>query len=98
MGIYNIVEYRIAIGNNTTDLANGTTLGTNLTGSIIIPPTIDDVNGNTYNVTNVYQNAFTGSGVEKIQFAGDSIYTLDIPLKEVFQTDEEDILHQLEEV
>ena len=97
--VYTILSSsEVAIGNNTSDLANGTVLGTNLTGSIIIPPTIDDVNGNTYNVTNVYQNAFTGSGVEKIQFAGDSIYTLDIPLKEVFQTDEEDILHQLEEV
>ena len=97
--VYTILSStEIAIGNNTTDLANGTTLGTNLTGSIIIPSTIDDINGDTYNVTNIYQNAFTGSGVEKIQFAGDSIYTLDIPLKEVFQTDEEDILHQLEEV
>ena len=97
--VYTIISStEVAIGNDTTDIANGTVLGTNLTGSIIIPPTIDDVNGNTYNVTNVYQNAFTGSGVEKIQFAGDSIYTLDIPLKEVFQTDEEDILHQLNEL
>lgn len=97
--VYTIISStEVAIGNNTTELANGTVLGTNLTGSIIIPPTIDDVNGNTYNLTNVYQNAFTGSGVEKIQFAGDSIYTLDIPLKEVFQTDDEDILHQLNEL
>ena len=97
--VYTIISStEVAIGNDTTDIANGTVLGTNLTGSIIIPPTIDDVNGNTYNVTNVYQNAFTGSGVEKIQFAGDSIYTLDIPLKEVFHTDEEDILHQLNEL
>jgi hypothetical protein len=91
----------IAIGNNTTDLANGTTLGTNLTGSIIIPSTIDDINGNTYNVTNIYHNAFTGSSLEKITFSGDTTYTLDIPLKEVFrivQTNEKYILHQLEEV
>ena len=97
--VYTILSStEVAIGNDTTELANGTVLGTNLTGSIIIPPTIYDVNGNTYNVTNVYQNAFTGSSIEKIQFAGDSIYTLDIPLKEVFQTDEEDILHQLNEL
>ena len=91
----------VAIGNNTTDLANGTVLGTNLTGSIIIPSTIDDINGNTYDVTNIYQNAFTGSSLDKIIFSGDTTYTLDIPLKQVFQviqTEEEYVLHQLEEV
>ena len=94
-----ISSTEVAIGNNTSDLANGTVLGTNLTGSIIIPQTIvDDINGNTYNVTNIYQNAFIGSSIEKIQFAGDSTYTLDIPLKQVFQTDEEYVLHQLNEL
>jgi hypothetical protein len=91
----------VAIGNNTTELANGTVLGTNLTGSIIIPSTIEDVNGTTYDVTNIYQNAFTGSSLEKIIFSGDTTYTLDIPLKQVFQviqTEEEYVLHQLEEV
>ena len=97
--VYTILSSsEVAIGNNTSDLANGTVLGTNLTGSIIIPPTIDDVNGNTYNVTNIYQNAFIGSSIEKIQFSGDSTYTLDIPLKQVFQTDEEYVLHQLNEL
>jgi len=93
-----ISSTEVAIGNNTSDLANGTVLGTNLTGSIIIPPTINDIDGNTYNVTNIYQNAFIGSSIEKIQFAGDSTYTLDIPLKQVFQTDEEYVLHQLNEL
>ena len=91
----------VAIGNNTTDLANGTVLGTSLSGSIIIPSTIEDINGNTYNITNIYQNAFTGSSLEKITFSGDTTYTLDIPLKQVFQiiqTEEEYVLHQLNEV
>ena len=91
----------VAIGNNTTDLANGTVLGTNLTGSIIIPSTIEDINGNTYNITNIYQNAFTGSSLEKITFSGDTTYTLDIPLKQnfqVIQTEEEYVLHQLNEI
>ena len=91
----------VAIGNNTTDLANGTVLGTNLTGSIIIPSTIEDINGNTYDVTNIYQNAFTGSSLEKITFSGDTTYTLDIPLKQnfqVIQTEEEYVLHQLNEI
>jgi environmental stress-induced protein Ves len=91
----------VAIGNNTTDLANGTVLGTNLTGSIIIPSTIEDVTGNTYDVTNIYHNAFTGSSLDKITFSGDTTYTLDIPLKQVFQvlqTEDEYILHQLQEV
>jgi len=91
----------VAIGNNTTDIANGTVLGKNLTGSIIIPSTIEDVTGNTYDVTNIYQNAFTGSSLDKITFSGDTTYTLDIPLKQVFQvlqTEDEYILHQLQEV
>ena len=100
--VYTILSStEVAIGNNTTDLANGTVLGTNLTGSIIIPSTIDDINGNTYDVTNIYQNAFTGSSLDKIIFSGDTTYTLDIPLKQVFQviqTEEEYVLHQLEEV
>ena len=90
----------VAIGDNTNNLANGTVLGTNLTGSIIIPSTIYD-NGNTYTVTNIYQNAFNGSNVDKIIFSGDTTYTLDIPLKQNFQVtqvDEEYVLHQLEEV
>mgnify|MGYP000675195588 CR=1 FL=1 len=90
----------VAIGDNTNNLANGTVLGTNLTGSIIIPSTIYD-NGNTYTVTNIYQNAFNGSNVDKITFSGDTTYTLDIPLKQNFQVtqvDEDYILHQLEEV
>ena len=96
-----LTSTEVAIGNNTTDLANGTVLGISLTGSIIIPSTIEDVNGNTYDVTNIYQNAFTGSSLEKITFSGDTTYTLDIPLKQVFQviqTEEEYVLHQLEEV
>ena len=96
-----LTSTEVAIGNNTTDLANGTVLGISLTGSIIIPSTIEDVNGNTYDVTNIYQNAFTGSSLEKITFSGDTTYNLDIPLKQVFQviqTEEEYVLHQLEEV
>jgi len=90
----------VAIGDNTNNLANGTVLGTNLTGSIIIPSTIYD-NGNTYTVTNIYQNALNGSNVDKITFSGDTTYTLDIPLKQNFQVtqvDEDYVLHQLEEV
>ena len=90
----------VAIGDNTSNLANGTVLGTNLTGSIIIPSTVYD-NGNIYTVTNIYQNAFTGSNTEKIVFSGDTTYTLDIPLKQHFQVtqvEEDYVLHQLEEV
>ena len=90
----------VAIGDNTSNLANGTVLGTNLAGSIIIPSTIYN-NGNTYDVTNIYQNAFTGSSLEKITFSGDTTYTLDIPLKQNFQivqTEEEYVLHQLNEI
>lgn len=90
----------VAIGDNTSNLANGTVLGTNLTGNVIIPSTIYD-NGNTYTVTNINQNAFTGSNIENIVFSGDTIYTLDIPLKQHFQVtqvEEDYVLHQLEEV
>ena len=39
--VYTIISStEVAIGNDTAELANGTVLGTNLTGSIIIPPTI----------------------------------------------------------
>jgi len=90
----------VAIGDNTNNLANGTVLGTNLTGSITIPVYIY-INGNAYTVTNIYKNSFIGTIPDKITFSGDTTYTLDIPLKQNFQVtqvDEEYVLHQLEEV
>lgn len=97
--VYTILSStEVAIGNDTTELANGTVLGTNLTGSIIIPPTINDIDGNTYEVVNIYQNAFTGSSIEKIQFSGTNItYNFNERLKQYFritQTNDPYVLHQ----